>query len=212
MSDDGARLSLVRVPAASGLAPELPGLSVEACEVLQRHEDTTGDYTGERIRARNPPLYRVACELIARGMTLQEVAQVTALSRNTVRAIARAEADGIDQRKQRLARGFLDLAEVAAGSALARIESGKEQVSLHHLMIAAGIAADKGLIAAGQATARVEHVQDVPERDELLRMLANQAKPADVLDTGTGARAGAQRGGKAGTIEAPSDRDQAGQP
>jgi hypothetical protein len=192
----GPAPSFISAPPALRESPDLPGLSIEAQQVLDAG-DTTGDYTGERVRARNPALYRVVGELVARGLTLLEVAQITGLARNTVRAIVRTCASGIDQRKQRLAKSFLDLAEVAAASALQRVEAG-EQVSLHHLMIAAGIAADKGLLTAGEATARVEHVQDVPERDELLRMLSDRARPAEVLDTGTGARAEEQKGPAAG--------------
>ena len=186
----GASFSLL-APARDG--QELPGLSDDACAVLQVHEDTTGHYTGERIKARNPQLYTVVCELLARGMTLLEVSDVTKLSRNTIRAIARAEAPGIDQRKQRLARSLLDLAEVGTASALQRIEGG-EAISVKDLMIAVGIATDKGMLTAGEATTRVEHTQDVPDRDELLMMLSQQAKPADVIDTGTGARAAGTKG------------------
>lgn len=169
--------------------PDLPGLSIEAVHLLQVHEYTTGDYTGERVKSRSPALYRVVCELLARELHLVEVADITGLSRNTIRAIARAEEGSIDQRKKRLARSLLDLAEIGAASALQRISSGKEIISIKDLMIAVGIATDKGLLNAGEATARVEHTQDVPDRDELLRLLSEQAKPADVIDTGTAARA-----------------------
>ncbi len=71
-------------------------------------EETTGDYTAERLRAKRPDDYRLVITMLANGWGSQKIQdefhQLTKkLSKHTVKAVRAREGETIDRLRERLA-------------------------------------------------------------------------------------------------------------
>lgn len=196
-------------------APSLPGLVFEPVteEHLDQAETRAGVFSGQRLRVSNPRIYEAVVRLTARGMGLREVAEVLQVSTNTAAAVIRAEWPRIETAKQQLGRTCMEAATYAAQTVRdLLIEQGTAAGTLQQLAIVAGIMTDKALLASGEATARVEVVQVVPEGDELDRILSTRRPAIDVeaVEIGLTAGAEAQKDGAAGPAAGAAGVDAGG--
>jgi hypothetical protein len=156
-----------------------------------------GEYTGELLFRQNPRLYKATAAMLGAGMGIRQVSRLTGLCCRSVSAVMEHEGQAISTIKERLASTLLHLGMLGAEAVLESLQSGdaispKER---RDLMIAVGIAIDKGLLTAGEATWRGEVLHaPAPSHEDFNRMLEAEG----VETTGIG-------GGTAGQKERPGD-------
>jgi len=162
-------------------------------ESRQRHI-----FTSERVQ-RNQERYRAICAAIAEGLGTLQIARAYACSPNTVQTIREREPQAVEREKERLARLCFRAHRLSAEAYIEAVERGF--VKPHDLSIGAGIFAEKGLLFAGEATSRVEHVEVSREQvEESLRRL----RSAGAIEVGSpAAGAGEVESAAAGAGEAP---------
>ncbi len=99
--------------------------------------------------------YRQVVELLAEPrehVSYHEIERCCGVGGNTIKAIERAEAPTIAERKQRLLSQSLRVAQ----RALNRIEEGIDTASVAVAVPVFGVCIDKALLLGGEATARIE--------------------------------------------------------
>ncbi len=176
------------------------GLWVEVRDQLEAR----GRYDASRLQARKPELYRVIARLLASGIcSKDEIATLCGVAWETVAAVEQAAAPDIRDFKRRLS-GRLRLAISAAADRLI------EQARAGDLdAIAFGILVDKLLLLEGEATSRVEIVEDPAAAAfrQAMAALAGQAAAAGAPGmglaggfVGKGAALGAGSGMPAGPL------------
>jgi hypothetical protein len=143
--------------------------------------EAKGEYTGDRLRAQRPEMYQRVVGLLAAGHGTQSIQDATGVSKNTVKAVRKAEGDTIDQLKARLAEGnfeFAAQADEAADIILSEIMSSKARRSaltvkdVQALKAAANLAVTNGQLLTGKPTSNVSvEVWGKPSED-LNRQLA----------------------------------------
>ncbi len=207
-----ARSSLVDAESAALLpGMELPAEIEERIDDLQR--ERPGVLTGERVFQLRPDAYRVAVRLLARGMSIRDVAAVVEMSTATVLSIRRREGGSVlaQQAKQDLSSTLAEVATLGAEQVRERLLDGEERIPLDKLMLATAIATDKAMLLAGQATQRVEHVvaEDVDAdfaRDlERWRERGGQVIEAEVVDMGICRADAGANGGASDPAAVPGD-------
>jgi transcriptional regulator len=134
---------------------------------------------GNQLKKMNPEVFDKAVELLAAGMTRNQVADAVGTSPQTISGIRKHHAELVETARERQARSFSELAMLSSEEAEERLLNNPDKISFKDLMIGAAIATDKALLLTGQATQRIEHVvkQDDDEFDQLLK----KAKQADVI-------------------------------
>jgi hypothetical protein len=80
-----------------------------------------GNYTGERLARERPRIYREVMRLLSEGTSGRKICRACHVTRETVRAVERREAESISARKQ-------ELAVIAARVAQASIEQIEDDV------------------------------------------------------------------------------------
>src|SRR5215831_711948 len=112
---------------------------------------TTGDdrprYTGERLLRERPKTYRQVVRLLGEGWSANKICKWCHVTRETVRAVERREAETISQRKKSIIAILGNVAELGAS----RMEETTGSASLRDAAIGTGIAVDKMLALTGQA-------------------------------------------------------------
>ena len=137
-------------------AEQLPLLDLSAlpagADILPEYQHR---FTGERV-ARNQARYREIVRAIAEGLSVRSICAIFSVSHHTVARIREVEPDLVAAEKGRLAKLMMRAARTSVESYLEDLEiPGK--VTPQVKSIAAGIFTDKGLLLAGEATARIEH-------------------------------------------------------
>lgn len=184
-------------PAQADLIPGPPAPTPAV--FLQKLEDSTGEYTAERLRAQRPDDYQQIIFLLAQGNGPQAIedwfhANGKKLSKNTAKQVRRLEGETIDLLKERIAAEAFTAADDyrdAARSILADIMSDPSRRreatirDVQSLEVASGIATQNAQLLSGQPTARLA-VQDLrpPGHDDFNRMLASLPS-ANVIDVST---------------------------
>jgi DNA-binding CsgD family transcriptional regulator len=74
------------------------------------HKQKRGNHTGERL---HPPVYRKVVELLAQGVSANQISRKLRVSRHTIRAVKAREAVPIAQRKKELAVSAARVAQMA---------------------------------------------------------------------------------------------------
>ena len=162
--------------AASATAPFLFSEDEIGFEKLE----ALGEFTGERLLARRPEVYRAVVRMAAEGQSISATARALSVSRNTVAAVREREGFSIEQDKKELLRDFRRAARLSVERAIElvpHIQTAKDAA------IVAAVMVDKMQLLSGEATTRVERVE--VNQDKLAEMLA--ALPvleAEVVDTG----------------------------
>ena len=171
-----AETPMQEAEAASAAAPFLfseEDLGVEKLEA-------TGEFTGERLLARRPEVYRAVVRMAAEGQSISATARALSVSRNTVAAVREREGISIEQEKKELLRDVRRAARMSVERAIELVPSIN---SAKDAAIVAAVMVDKMQLLSGEATTRVERVE--VNQDKLAEMLA--ALPvldAEVVDTG----------------------------
>ncbi len=142
--------------------------------------EATGEFTGERLLARRPEVYRAVIRMAAEAQSISATARALGVSRNTVCAVRDREGFSIEQDKKDLLRDVRRAARLSVERAIELVPSIN---SAKDAAIVAAVMVDKMQLLSGEATSRVEKVE--VNQDKLAEMLA--ALPileAEVVDTG----------------------------
>jgi transcriptional regulator len=186
---------LQAVEAAASAAPFL--FSEE--EIGAERLEVTGEFSGERLLARRPEVYRAICRMSAEGLSMSAMARALGVSRNTVSAVQEREGISIEQHKKELLRNVRTAARLSVERVVELVPSIN---NAKDAAIVAAVMVDKLQLLSGEATARVERVE--VSQDKLAEMLASlPILEAEVLPlTGPSADAPEQKGTAALPAEA----------
>ena len=145
-----------------------------------------GEFTGDRLAVRRPDAYRTCVNLLAMGATYLSIAKTVKISVNSVAAVAKREAAGIESKKKDLAERFGLCAGLAVERMIERLEDDEAAAAIpfNQLSVGAGIAADKEQLLGGGATQRIEWVAPAPAADDYTAAL--QAMRAEAVDATIG--------------------------
>jgi transposase-like protein len=142
--------------------------------------EATGEFTGERLLARRPDVYRAVVRMAAEGQSISATARALGVSRNTVCAVRDREGFSIEQDKKDLLRDVRRAARLSVERAIELVPSIN---SAKDAAIVAAVMVDKMQLLSGEATSRVEKVE--VNQDKLAEMLASlPVLEAEVVDTG----------------------------
>ncbi len=111
--------------------------------------------TGALLKVVRPDVYRQVVDLLAEPrehVSYREIARVCGVGGHTIKAIERAEAITIQERKQLLLSQSLRVAQ----RALNRIEDGIDAAPVAVAIPAFGVAVEKALLLGGEPTLRME--------------------------------------------------------
>lgn len=120
---------------------EVPEEQVERLEAK-------GEFTGERLHARDPDRYRAIVAALAEGIGTRAIARAYKVSPHTVRAIRAREAGPIATDK----KGISDRLRQFARMASDRLVEEIDDIPVDKLPLAAGIIIDKMQLLDGEAT------------------------------------------------------------
>ncbi len=156
--------------------------------------EATGEFTGERLLARRPEVYRAVVRMAAEGQSISATARALSVSRNTVAAVREREGISIEQEKKELLRDVRRAARLSVERAIELVPSIN---SAKDAAIVAAVMVDKMQLLSGEATSRVEKVE--VNQDKLAEMLASlPVLDAEVVAlTGPSADAPEQKGAAA---------------
>ena len=192
-----------------------PGLfPVEQDAFAEVMLEPEGEFTGDRLFAQKPQIYRGVVALLARGWGSQKIADTLCVSKNTVKAVRRREGATIDLVKTRLADESFDLATDAFEASKLIVEEimsnplRRRELTMRDaqsLAVIGGIGVQNGQLLSGQPTQRVEvHEVQTPEHDDFNAYLAKLPKanlPAMGLTGGISGQKGGGETGAHGTSE-----------
>jgi hypothetical protein len=183
----GVNTPLQAVEAAAFAAPFL--FSEE--EIGAERLEATGEFSGERLLARRPEVYRAICRMSAEGLSMSAMARALGVSRNTVAAVQDREQISIEQQKKELLRNVRTAARLSVERVVELVPSIN---NAKDAAIVAAVMVDKLQLLSGEATARVERVE--VNQDKLSEMLASlPVLEAEVVPlTGPSADAPEQKG------------------
>jgi hypothetical protein len=144
-----------------------PFLFSEA-EIGAEKLEASGEFSGERLLARRPEVYRAICRMSAEGLSMSAMARALGVSRNTVAAVQEREGISIEQHKKELLRNVRTAARLSVERVVElvpTINNAKDAA------IVAAVMVDKLQLLSGEATSRVEKVE--VSQDKLSEMLAS---------------------------------------
>ena len=175
---------------ADALESAAPFLFAEA-EIGAEKLEATGEFSGERLLARRPEVYRAICRMSAEGLSMSAMARALGVSRNTVAAVQEREGISIEQHKKELLRNVRTAARLSVERVVElvpTINNAKDAA------IVAAVMVDKLQLLSGEATSRVEKVE--VSQDKLSEMLASLPllEAEVVLVTGPHGSASGQKG------------------
>ena len=143
-----------------------PFLFSEA-EIGAERLEATGEFSGERLLARRPEVYRAILSMSAEGLSVSAMARAFGVSRNTIAAVQDREGFSIEQHKKELLRNVRTAARLSVERV---VELVPGITSAKDAAIVAAVMVDKLQLLSGEATARVERVE--VSQDKLTEMLA----------------------------------------
>jgi hypothetical protein len=163
-------------------------------QVVSTTQDPRPRYTGERLLRERPKIYRQVVRLLGEGWSANKICKWCHVTRETVRAVERREAERISARKKSIIGILGNVAELGAS----RMEETIGEAGLRDATIATGVAVDKVLALTGQmpslqianitlpsAEERVKLNEIDRNLDAITKMLAESAQ-ADALKDKTG--------------------------
>lgn len=149
--------------AAAAAAPFLFSAEDLGAERLE----ATGEFTGERLLARKPEVYRAVVRMAAEGQSISATARALSVSRNTVAAVREREGISIEHEKKELLRDVRRAARLSVERAIELVPSIQ---NAKDAAIVAAVMVDKMQLLSGEATSRIERVD--ADQDKLRDMLA----------------------------------------
>ena len=179
---------------ADALKSSAPYLFAETDLAADKLE-ALGEFSGERLIARRPEVYRAIVKMLAEGLSGSSIARACQVSRNTVAAVQEREGFSIEQAKKEL------LATIRRGSQIAAervVELLPHLNSAKDAAITLAVLVDKAQLLSGEATARVERVEVC--QDKLSEMLASlPVLDAEVVPVTGPSGSGSRQKGPAGS-------------
>jgi len=154
---------LIRFDAHETAAPFL----FSEAEIGAEKLEATGEFSGERLLARRPEVYRAILSMSAEGLSVSAMARAFGVSRNTIAAVQDREGFSIEQHKKELLRNVRTAARLSVERV---VELVPGITSAKDAAIVAAVMVDKLQLLSGEATARVERVE--VSQDKLSEMLA----------------------------------------
>src|SRR4029453_16129908 len=109
-------------------------------------QDSRPRYTGERLLRERPKIYRQIVRLLGEGWSSNKICKWCHVTRETVRAVERREAEEISARKKSIVGILSNVAELGAG----RMEETIGEASLRDATIGTGVAIANVLPLPGQ--------------------------------------------------------------
>jgi transcriptional regulator with XRE-family HTH domain len=152
---------------ADALESAAPFLFAEA-EIGAEKLEVTGEFSGERLLARRPEVYRAICRMSAEGLSMSAMARALGVSRNTVAAVQEREQFPIEQQKKELLKNVRTAARLSVERVVELVPSIN---NAKDAAIVAAVMVDKLQLLSGEATSRVEKVE--VNQDKLSEMLAS---------------------------------------
>jgi len=128
------------------------------------HPERKGRFTGERVKALRPEIYRRAAELLAEPreqVPYDHICRLLRVSEHTLKAIEKTESASIAERKESLLAKALRIANKAAD----RIEDQIGSANITQATVAFGVATDKINLLSGDATIHIQHSIGQPDRN-----------------------------------------------
>lgn len=154
---------LIRFDAQETAAPFL----FSEAEIGAEKLEATGEFSGERLLARRPEVYRAILSMSAEGLSVSAMARAFGVSRNTIAAVQDREGFSIEHLKKELLRNVRTAARLSVERV---VELVPGITSAKDAAIVAAVMVDKLQLLSGEATARVERVE--VSQDKLTEMLA----------------------------------------
>jgi len=146
-----------------------------------------GNYTGERLARERPNIYREVMRLLSESTSARKICRACHVTRETVRAVGRREAESISARKQ-------ELAVIAARVAQASIEQIEDDVAAGkikgvQLVPVFGVCVDKLQALSGDPALRIAldhshqhihaHITECSYQDLLAKLRSRKHAPGD---------------------------------
>lgn len=187
--------------AVEAAAAAAPFLFAEA-EIGAEKLEATGEFSGERLLARRPEVYRAILSMSAEGLSVSAMARAFGVSRNTIAAVQEREGFSIEQHKKELLKNVRTAARLSVERVVELVPSIN---SAKDAAIVAAVMVDKLQLLSGEATSRVEKVE--VNQDKLSEMLASlPVLEAEVVPvTGPGGSGSGQKGPDAGALPSRSE-------
>jgi len=178
---------LIRFDAHETAAPFL----FSAAEIGAEKLEATGEFSGERLLARRPEVYRAILSMSAEGLSVSAMARAFGVSRNTIAAVQDREGFSIEHHKKELLRNVRTAARLSVERVVELVPS---ITNAKDAAIVAAVMVDKLQLLSGEATARVERVE--VSQDKLSEMLAGlpELEAEIVPATGLGGSGSGQMG------------------
>lgn len=180
---DGRQLKLLEIDELG-----LPGAAYDRLE-------ERGHFTAERIFSQRPDVYRVIVKALGKEMGYREIADLCAVSVNTVGAVARREKIPIESIRQQLARLGFDGVRLTIETILEILGDPdlRRKISAKDLAIMNGILTANAQLLSGGMTANIGTGENVKAgHDDYLKFIK------DVTGTGL---AGGKPGQKGPTVD-----------
>lgn len=134
-----------------------------------------GQYTAEELFQERPEIYREIVRLLAgREVSIRGIKRVCKVHHCTIRAVSSREGETIDTLRLSMGRralevGALLIEEIEEDIVQGKLKPGEKSFALVALV-------DKGQVLTGGATARIDNINEAPEKDRFEGWLA-KAKP-----------------------------------
>ena len=112
-----------------------------------------GNYTGERLARERPHVYRGVMRLLSEGTSARRICRTCHVTRETVRAVERREAESISARKQELAASAARVAQASIEQLEDDVAAGK--IKGAQLVPVFGVCVDKLQALSGDPALRI---------------------------------------------------------
>ena len=112
-----------------------------------------GNYTGERLARERPHVYRGGMRLLSEGTSARKICRACHVTRETVRAVERREAESISARKQELMASAARVAQASIEQLEDDVAAGK--IKGAQLVPVFGVCVDKLQALSGDPALRI---------------------------------------------------------
>jgi hypothetical protein len=135
--------------------------------------NTLGEFSGDRLFAQRPEIYRAVVSMLAEGIVTTTIAKACQVSPNTIYAVRDREGVTIESERKELLKNLRQAAKLSVEKTLDLLPSLK---SAKDAAITAAVMIDKLQLLSGEATSRIERVE--VDGDAIMRIVQG----AEVID------------------------------
>ena len=168
--------------------PPLPSAPSEQPKPARAYflRDTAPDlfFTGEGLKQADPQIYQAALELLADAtLSQRQIAAALKISPNTLRAIARAEAPGIDATRAGLAIHCQELEGATLDRIAEILDRPSNKLDLRELAATLREIGNRADVLAGRPSGIIEHRHDIGPAALAEAAAARRAKLSSIITT-----------------------------